>query len=459
MKKMSNLFKSVYQNFLLYIGKSIHIKEILMGSTIAFIYRFLGMFLGYIIILIISKTYGTVGAGLYNLSVSLITILGSIATLGMNISIIRYVGNFANHGDMSKIVRLYQNILKILLFSILFIAVNIYFFKNIIAESLFHSSDMIHIVITIAIVFPFMSLNNINLELLRGLKKINISEYLRSVNRPIFILLLLPILVVFFSNNASIAIFSFEVAVIVTSIISSYIVFKCMESITISCKKNLLKSEIIKTSLPMMITSIAVLIMGNLDTIMLSMYSSISNVGIYGISLKLAMITSFALSAVNAISAPKFSELFWNNRIQDLKEIVQFSAKLSFIVSAPAILILVIFPNFFLGLFGESFLDGKTALYFLVFAQFINSISGSIGYLMNMVGEQKVLRNIILIALMFNIVFNYFLIPIYGINGAAFATMISMIFWNLSSVLYIYRKYKILSIYIPLFKGKYYEKK
>jgi O-antigen/teichoic acid export membrane protein len=110
-------------------------------------------------------------------------------------------------------------------------------------------------------------------------------------------------------------------------------------------------------------------------------------------------------------------------------------------------------------LFGESFLDGKTALYFLVFAQFINSISGSIGYLMNMVGEQKVLRNIILIALMFNIVFNYFLIPIYGINGAAFATMISMIFWNLSSVLYIYRKYKILSIYIPLFKGKYYEKK
>ena len=48
-------------------------------------------------------------------------------------------------------------------------------------------------------------------------------------------------------------------------------------------------------------------------------------------------------------------------------------------------------------------------------------------------------------ALVCNILLNILLIPKFGIEGAAIASAFSMIFWNLSSVLYIYKKYNVLT--------------
>ena len=44
---------------------------------------------------------------------------------------------------------------------------------------------------------------------------------------------------------------------------------------------------------------------------------------------------------------------------------------------------------------------------------------------------------------------NYFLIPEFGISGAAIATSTSMILWNIIAVIYVYRKDKI-KVYLTL---------
>ena len=56
-----------------------------------------------------------------------------------------------------------------------------------------------------------------------------------------------------------------------------------------------------------------------------------------------------------------------------------------------------------------------------------------------MTGKQKKLNNILISGLIVNVVLNLVLIPIYGIEGAAIATLISMVFWNSLIVAVIYR--------------------
>jgi len=79
-------------------------------------------------------------------------------------------------------------------------------------------------------------------------------------------------------------------------------------------------------------------------------------------------------------------------------------------------------------------------------------MSGSVGVIMQMTGHQKVYQNIVLIALILNIVLNFTLIPLYGILGAAIATVVSISSWNIIGAVYLKQKLNIRSYYSPFKK-------
>jgi O-antigen/teichoic acid export membrane protein len=91
-----------------------------------------------------------------------------------------------------------------------------------------------------------------------------------------------------------------------------------------------------------------------------------------------------------------------------------------------------------------------TALVLLAIGQFVHSISGATGLFMNMTGNQKALRNIMLIAAVLNIGINIILIPSLGIYGAAIAAMVSLIAWNITTLIYIKMKFGKTTGYFPL---------
>ena len=63
----------------------------------------------------------------------------------------------------------------------------------------------------------------------------------------------------------------------------------------------------------MMISSSILLLLAWVDTIMIGIFKTEGDVGIYNVALKLVMITGLFLDAVNSILAPKISETFNNN--------------------------------------------------------------------------------------------------------------------------------------------------
>ena len=86
----------------------------------------------------------------------------------------------------------------------------------------------------------------------------------------------------------------------------------------------------------------------------------------------------------------------------------------------------------------------------LIVGQMMNAFAGSVGYLLNMTGGQKIMRNIAGIAALLNIVLNTLLIPSYGINGAAYASAISLASWNVLAVIYIKQHYGFYTVWTPI---------
>lgn len=426
-----------------------HFNEVFSGSFIAFILRIFGAVATYVFTFIVSKYYGARGMGIYSLSLSALVILEMFGTMGFKTSVLRFVGQFSAENNHHKIKSLYKDILELAIPISLTLAVVLYLFSSKISTSIFHNEALSASFKIISFIAPICVVNSINMELIRGLKNIPLSEYIRNLNEPLFNIPLLLAISLFIANYY-VPVVSFSLAMVSSFLISTTYVTKKMRTFTKKTQESLSKSELLKISSPMMITAFSFLIMGQIGTIMLGMFSTTENVGIYSIALKLASVTSFILYAINTISAPKFSELYWASNIEDLKKVVKFSTKLIFGFSFPFLTIFILFPKFFMGIFGQEFRVGSYALIFLTIGQFVNASSGSVGIFLNMTGKQRVFRNIILTTTLMNVILSYILIPKFGINGAAIATMVSISFWNIFGALYIKSKNNINTFYVPV---------
>ena len=433
------------------LNGDIHLKEILTGSAITFVLKMTGMLLGYFVILIISRQYGAEGIGIYSLTLSFITLVAMIASMGINVSILRYVGQLNKEGKRNKLKKLYYDAIQITFPISITLGVFLFIYSDKIALEVFENSSYVIALKIAACIIPFMTILNISVEFIRGLKKLKVSEFLRSVNRPIVNIGLL-IIIGNFVINQMLALYTRGVSVIVNSVIAVVYVLKNIPSGGNMDTDNLTKKELLSTSLPMMITGISIFLIGNLPLFVLEAFVSTSVVGIYSVAVKIATIVSLVLIVVNTISAPKFSELYWNKRYKELQKVLHYSAKLIFLTALLITVIIILFRENILVVFGDEFNTGEFVLVLLVFGQLMNAMTGSVGTLLNMTGHQKILQYFAIAMVLLSLVLNYLLIPLYGIYGAAAATMIVNILFTLIPAVYVKVKLGFRTYYMPWVK-------
>ena len=160
---------------------------------------------------------------------------------------------------------------------------------------------------------------------------------------------------------------------------------------------------------------------------------------------KIAAVNTLVLVAVNSIAMPKFAEIFERNDKSLFRNFIKQSTLLVFIFSFPVLILIMLFPSEILQVFGTEFAEGKNTLLILAAGQFFSAFSGSTINILNMCGREKAAQYILIFSSIPNILLNYFLIPVYGIEGAAIATSATLILWNLLAVLVIYRKFGFLT--------------
>ncbi len=430
------------------INSDSHFKEILRGSAVTFVLKISGILLGYLVVLIISRNYGAEGIGVYNLTLNIMTLMAMMASMGINVSILRYVGQFNNRGEEYKLKLLYRYAVELVVPFSLFLSILLYFFAGIIAGNVFHNLTYKPALEFVALIVPFLALQNISVEFIRGLKKLKISEFLRSVN-PLLLNILLLLIIGLFIIDQMLPLYTLGIGIALSTLFSVFYIVNRVYRIEYKSIDDFSKKELISTSIPMLINAISLFLMTYISIFLLEVFSTTEDVGIFSIAVKLSTLISLILIVINTMFAPKISELYWNKRYEELQNVIYRATKLVFIVSSSIAIILISFSDFFLSLFGKEFILGNSVLVILVVGQLINAICGSVGIILNMTGHQKVLRNILIFSVFISIILNYTLIRKYGINGAAVASVVSMALWNILATLFIKYKLNITTFYIP----------
>ncbi len=423
------------------LEKDIHFRELIRGSVTFFVIRVLGILVTYMFTIIVTRNLGASAWGIFTLCLTILQITSVIGRLGLDIALLRFIAQYNAQGKGGTAKYIYLKSISLVIPFALLLSVGLYFSAPVLAEKVFQKEQLIPYIKLIAFAILPFTLLYINSESLRAFKKIK--EYATFQNLLPFLIALIIVGTFFTSLNiqkTELILLAYIAGVSLAFLFSFIFLWKEFRDTTDE-KERVSMKHILSVSFPMLMSSSLFMIMSWTDTIMLGIWRSEEEVGIYNVAVRLSMITSFTLMAINSIAAPKFAEFWGRKDMEGLKRVAQQSTKLIFWSSAPVLILYLIFPEWFMKLFGEEFKEGAIALVILTIGQFVNAASGSIGNILQMTGKQLIVQNVIFICLFINVILNYLLIPQYGIVGAAFTSMLITIMWNIVLLFFVRFKY------------------
>jgi O-antigen/teichoic acid export membrane protein len=92
-------------------------------------------------------------------------------------------------------------------------------------------------------------------------------------------------------------------------------------------KRIFIPKPLLKTLIPLLGSTLAAIVISNVDAIMLGWLSSTKDVGLYSVAARLALLTSFFLQVANASVSPKIAALYESGNIKELEKMVQSVTK------------------------------------------------------------------------------------------------------------------------------------
>lgn len=426
-----------------YFLRDIHLKELFKGSSIAFAFKLFSVLLGYVFFYVLARKFGAVGLGIFNTCFTVLILSSVISKLGLDTALVKYIAEFVATDKKHHISKLYFISFLLIFITGAIAGAIIYIFSAQLSNLFFDNTAYSKLFRIIGLTIIPFAITQLNSEYFRGLK--NITAYSGLQNGTVYLVILILILILYQPNQqVESVIYFLLITSVFLMVVSSLFIFKKNLNLISDSKKNgfgIGKGKLISVSIPMLFSNSLFLIMNWTDTLMLSGFHGEDAVGIYNIALKIASLNTIALIAINSIASPKFSEIYASEGKRRFRRIVQQTTLLTCFISLPVFVIILAFPEGILEIFGKEFVTGKGALILLSIGQLISAFSGSTMIVLNMTGREKIGRNILSIAVVLNILINYLLIPKYGILGAAIATMSSTIFWNIISVIYIYKSF------------------
>lgn len=405
-----------------------------MSGGITFGYRIAGLFLNFFITFFITKNFGPSVFGNFSLALTLLQASTLIFALGLPNALINYLG--ANKIDDYFSQFLLKKGLKIVLLSAIIPSCIFFTLKATIATTIFHNQNLVSYILVVAVVMPFSIAHEFFLNFFVATKnflKFNIFMFMLP---NIFFLFLLLLFTISKENQYFTFIF-YAISILVTVLIELFFVFKKHAKTTIEKFSSL---HIIQFSSPMMLSSLMLFLLNWTAVFMLGAMVSEQELGIYNLAFKLASLAMLVIISMNIVLAPKIAELYKTKNLEELHSVIKKATRLVIILTLPIVLFLVFFSNFVLGVFGSNFVQGKTTLIIISIGVMLNVLTGNVDQILNMTSHQKILKNITIFGFLLNVILNLMLIPVYGIIGAATASLITNVVFNLICLYYIKKK-------------------
>jgi O-antigen/teichoic acid export membrane protein len=379
--------------------------------------------------------------GLYSMAVTIVAVLASLAPLGTQQGSARHIAMELGKGRRDTALAMARSTLHVNIISATAGFLAVYALSDFMASKVFYKPDLSFPLKVVSFSIPFIVMSGTLSAILRGFGNVRPKVYYQDLGRPFYFLALLCIVYLFKLSFEGI-LYAFALAPVLVFISISSYGYNRIGLLPFTVKPGAHYGELLRFSLPLMVSGIAALILTWTDTLMLGRYAAATDVGFYGVSISLSNLMLLPLNALVFVFLPIAGELCGAGRLGELNRMYQVLTKWVFAASLPLFFVLFFFPEMTISfLYGGRLVPAALPLRILAAGFLVHTFMGTNGMLHIAMGNTRFIMLVSLIMAALNVVLNYVLIKELGMGtaGAATASLVSYVTGNVITSLALYR--------------------
>ena len=398
------------------------LKRITKGGLIFFIGIIISKILVYIYRLILART-GPEQYGLISLGIAILGVSTTVSLLGLNQGVIRYISFYKTKKELLKVKEVIFSAIKLTLPLSLVITILLVLFSKQISIEFFDNIDLDIVVKVVAIALPFSVLREIFFNTFISFEKVQYEVYTKSLIENIS-KIILTVLFIFLGWKIMGISVAYTLSIIISFFAALYLLkTKIFSQIEGKVSAFMINKELILYSLPLLLSNFIFSLMLWTDTLMIGYFLPESQVGIYNAALPTAFLISMVPTALFTLFVPILIEIYTKKENENFKIVYKTVTKWVLLLNLVLLSTFFLFSKEILSiLFGQEYAIASTSLIILSFGYFIGYFIGASQSVLLVFKKTKLILLNTVIMIIGNVVLNFYLIPIYGINGAAIAT-------------------------------------
>lgn len=203
------------------------------------------------------------------------------------------------------------------------------------------------------------------------------------------------------------------------------------------------RSILVYSSLIILGGSIAVVLL-EVDKVMINQFIEIENVAYYSVAGFIAMVIAVPSRSMHQITYPMTAEILNKNDRPALKRLYQKSSLTLFLISGLLFLLILLNLDDMYAMMPEAYRNGYIIFVWLGLAKLYDALMGNNNSILYNSDYYRAVLVLGVVLAAMTVVLNLWLIPKYGLNGAAIASFSALFIYNTLKISYVKLKFSIL---------------
>lgn len=412
--------------------------HIASGSALFFVGTFFGLGLNYLYTLALARFLGPGQFGLYALGLGMFSLLSVIAVAGLDTAVLRFIPAARAQADTVRVSRTVRATLVLASCFASLLAVAMLFGSNVIAERLFHNSAASLVLLFFALSIPLYVVSSISLAVLQSFGEVRWRTTVKYLCEPV--VKFTVTLGLFWAGwGVMSALVAFPIALALTAVLALWPLHHLLTGLSGPGLSKGIYGEMLKYSSPLLGGLLFNSIATRSDILVLGYWVPIEEVGIYSAAFQTSAIMAVILGTFESIATPYLSESISRDDRGQIRSLSGALLRWTLTATFPLFLLITVFAEEIMALFGKDFASGSSCLIILVLGQFVQSAVGCSNGLLLWTGHSKLVMWNSVVTSVVQIGLYFLLIPSYGALGAAVATCTGLVLVVIMRSVQVYR--------------------
>jgi O-antigen/teichoic acid export membrane protein len=289
--------------------------------------------------------------GRYAQAIALLAVLETLSLSGVFAALRRFVAVHVADRDQGALRGTVRLGLGLSTASSMVLGVGLYLAASWLADDVFHDAELLTPLHFAAVALPFSTYTEAALAATQGFRTMRPSALIGLLLEPFLRLTLTGLLVPLIGlTGAMVAVLTgCAVAAGLAAVALRRLLGPARERATYHPR------ELLSFSMVNWLSTLAATGLLWVDTLLLGVFLSSSDVGLYNVATRLVTMATFVMPAVNSAFAPRIADLHHRGRTESLRRVYAVAASWNVRLTVPIFAVLLAFPGELLSLFGRGF--------------------------------------------------------------------------------------------------------